>query len=271
MLKSPIAIAAVTLAILPAKPYAQSIWNDRGGLNSVTLELSKPKFERSGFSGLAAFLTLQMALTDRALLVAELPYAHSRREYYSESGRTDDAIGNIYLGAEIRPEDSPGSGEFGIRLPTASTDHYPANSAGMLADHDRLEAFLVDRLVISGRYNYRPQYEDGFATRFHIGPSILVYTGEENRSSHGEVYLHYSVQPWYKAEKISFGVGLSGAMNVSAGNPFSGHSTEFQIGLAAVYDAGRVRPGVNLRLPLTDYLDDSLDFVFSFSLQFLLE
>lgn len=258
------------MAIPQAGLNAQSIWNDRGDLNSVTMELSKPKFERSGFSGLAAFLTLQMAVSDRALLVVELPYAHSHREYYSGSGRSDDAIGNIYLGVEIRPEDSPKSGEFGIRLPTASRDDYSANSAGVMADHDRLEAFFVDWLVINGRYNYRPQYEDGFATRFHIGPSILLYTGEGTSSSHGDVYLHYSLQPWYKAEKTSFGVGLSGVTMVSAGNPFSSKGTEFQIGLAAVYDGSRVRPGVNLRLPLTDYLDNSLHFVFSFNLQFLL-
>lgn len=255
------------MAISPAGLYAQSIWNDRGGLNSVTLELSKPKFESSRFSGLAAFLTLQMALTDRTLFVVELPYAHSRSEYYNESGRSDNAIGNIYLGVEIRPEDSPRSGEFGIRLPTASRDDYSANYAGIVADHDRLEAFLADWLIINARYIYRPQYKDGFATRFHLGPSILVYTGEGDRASSSEVYLHYSVQPWFKAEKTSFGAGFSGVMLLTGGNPFSGKNTEIQIGLAVVYDAGRVRPGVNLRLPVSDYLDDSLDFVYSFSLQ----
>lgn len=259
------------MAIFPAGLCAQSIWNNRDFLNSVTLELSKPKFEYSRISGLAAFLTLQMAPTDRTLFVVEFPYAYSSNKYYFEPGRSDVALGNIYLGVEIRPEDSPKSGEFGIRMPTASRDHRRANSAGMMADYDRLEAFLVDWLVINGGYNYRPQNDNGFATRFHIGPSILVYTGEGNSGGHRDVYLHFSVQPWYKAEKISFGVGLSGVMMLGAGSPFSGNGTELQIGLAAVYDGGRVRPGVNLRLPLTDYLDDSLDFVFTVSLQFLLE
>ncbi|MEE8418343.1 MAG: hypothetical protein V3S06_06735, partial [candidate division Zixibacteria bacterium] len=98
-----------------------------------------------------------------------------------------------------------------------------------------------------------------------------VYIGEGGLGDHGEVYIHYSVQPWYKAKKIGFGVGLSGVMMLGPGNPFTGKSTEFQLGLAAVYDGGRVRPGVNFRLPLSNYLDDSLDFVFSFSLQFMFE
>ncbi len=204
----------------------------------------------------ALFASVYIPASENVSIVGELPLAH----FGSDVGNVSEtSLGNSYLGLEIRFKDSPVYAEIGLRAPLApGEDDENASAAitGFLNDFsDRLEAFI---LPVTAILNYRYNSPKGFVLRLRGGPSILVATGERDKS---EVGLNYGVQAWYAGKQVRVGGGLTGRAILTEEGNF-GERSVHQFGVNADLLLSQVRPGVYFRLPLDKDWSDFVNFVF---------
>lgn len=275
---TPSALAvAISLAwavtCVPASAAAQSIWMDRDRTRALWLEVLKPDFDRDvkdstgvTFSSFAVLVSLRWRVSERVVLVGELPYARAGTDRIRIDGRTfnQDAIGNPYLGVEIGAPRSSVFAELGLRPPiTPSGDNF-AGFVGAFADFDRLEAFQSDRAFLSAVVNYRPNNASGIHPRLRAGPVFQMTT--RGRGEFLEVWLVYSAQGWYDAGLVGLGAGLTGRALLTAEAFTFRRNTQHQVGVAARVTRGHLRPGLHARVPLDENLRDFLDFVVGLNL-----
>lgn len=271
-------ITAMSLAaIVPASLPAQSIWLDHRHSSTINLEVLIPNFKNddggtitSSNSGWVVFPSVRLPLSKKVIFVGELPFASGSYEVKSTSfsinrNQSETAVGNPYIGLEFSTPQAPVFAEFGIRVPVASTDKDLSLTAGLLTDFDRLEAFLPKVLSITTMVNVHQVDQSGFALRLRGGPSLLINTDNESDDD-TELFIGYSAQAGYESERFSVLGGLTGrAILTESGGNFAERSLH-QLGFAANAGFGSLRPGIHLRLPLDEDLQDSLDFVLGFNL-----
>jgi hypothetical protein len=280
----------VVISITAGNLYASSVWDNRGIGNSFGLEILRPSFPESGYwnrSGLAVFLSGRLEINPSAAIVAEIPYAHgslSQRPhyyygyegYYYPYGRyldiqgRKDAVGNIYLGAELFSFDARSCLELGIRFPTAPEEDSPANSVGRLADHQRLEAFLADQFSVNVMANYRHRSENGFQTRFLIGPNFLLSRNKRSSGVGLQFVVHGGAQLAYESRAVSIGSGITATLR-SMSSGYGESESGIQLEIRAAYKgATRARPGLSLRKPLAGNEGGKPDLVIGLNVEFLL-
>lgn len=266
------AISAMSLAtIVPASLPAQSIWLDRQHDKTIAVEVLIPNFseENTTTSAWATFLSLRAPLSKNLNLVGELPIAHNSFEFRffgSRISESETAIGNPYLGLEIKGQDAPIFAEVGLRLPLAPEENVGV-LGGLYSDVDRLEAFMPKMLPITAMLNFRQKTWGGMFLRLRGGASLLINTGaEENDFDDTETFIGYSAQLGYESEPVSVIGGFTGRANLTQEDANYGERSVHQLGFAASFGLGNVRPGVHLRLPLDEDLKDTVDFVLGFHL-----
>lgn len=246
-LAAPLAIGA-TIVLAPAAG-AQSIWLDRVSAKTIHLEIAKPIYEADGED----FLTANWSLSGRVPigaglhLVGELPYARLG----FENSFVDDAsstIGNLYAGIETDPVSEGGAWfEAGVRLPTAS-DEELATYTGSLVDADRWEAYGLGReaFVLHTAAHWRTDPVGKVGVDLRLAPN-LWFGG--NLSDDVELFFVYGGQVLYHGTSARAGAGITGRWLATVDDD---EDTTHQLEAAADFLAGKVRPGVTLRLPLDD-------------------
>ena len=248
---------ALTLQAVPLAGQS-SQWLDGRSDKHLALEILKPNFDEglnTTFATQAWFLSLRYALSPKVALIADVPYAH-----YGADGSpdTESTIGNPYIGIEARGEDSPISGEFGIRLPLVSEDNSSAQFVGAFADIDRWEAFWNDIVPISAMVNARWKSQQGAVAKLRAGPTLWASTGEDTET---ELLLDYTAQIGYEGEWGSVIGGFTGVMLVTQDEANFGERTYHQLGVAGSLRFNRVMPGMSVRLPLDEFMKDIHDVV----------
>lgn len=260
---------ALSVIFLNAPVSAQSIWLPHGENHTVGIEFLKPDFDGDAnvdfFTG-ALFLTGKLRVSEKLFFVAELPIV--RRGFDEEFGffESETAVGNPYIGLETRGETS--FIEFGLRPPLMSDDDFIAASAA-IADFDRLEAFDPDFFTIAAKVNYRKKSASDLVTRLRLGPTFLIYTNDTGDDL--ELLLDYSAQVGYEGGQVHVIGGLTGRFLASSDDGNIGERTVHQLGVAANLALNNVRPGIHLRLPIDDDLNNIIDLVFGLHLAVLLK
>lgn len=267
------AVATIIL-LLPFSLTAQSIWVDRSHNKTIALEILKPNlagdfYDNTTFPTSAMFFSLRLPISNRLNFVSEFPLAHAGVDYSSDFFEFDESetgIGNPYVGLEILNENSTFFTEIGVRAPLTPESNL-GTTVGLFADFiDRSEAFWPDVLSVIAAQNYHHRAPSGFTMRLRGGPSFWIYTGDEDTDADVELFLLYSAQAGYELHNVSLMGGLSGRMIVTESDLNIGERTLHQFGASASVDLGRVRPGVQFRLPLDEDFGDFLDSVFGVSL-----
>src|SRR5712691_508180 len=247
--------AAGASALGPRLLPGQSVWIERRPDKAVALEILKPLFRGAPGTTLATsviFASVQLPVARLVRFVADVPFAH-----YGGPGRSDNTMGDPYLGAEVRSSDDRISGELGVRVPLAA--HLERNNAtivGIFADVDRWEAFLSDYLAMSAAINYRVGGRSGFVMRGRFSPSLWIGTGGAGPA---RVSLAYCGQFGYEGTAVAAWTRFTGRAVV-------GERLFRQLAAGVSLGGGRVRPGASVRVPLDRDVTDVVDVVFGLSL-----
>lgn len=267
-------VIVVVAFLLPFSLEAQSIWADRSHNKTIALEILKPNlagdfYDNTTFPTAAMFFSLRLPINNRLNVVGEFPLAHAGVDYRSgffEFDESETGIGNPYVGLELLNKNSTFFTEIGARAPLAPESNL-GTTVGLFADFiDRSEAFFPDVLSVIAAQNYRYQAPSGFTMRLRGGPSFWIYTGDEDLDEDVELFLLYSAQAGYESHNVSLLGGVSGRMIVTESDLNIGERTLHQFGASASVDLGRVRPGVQFRLPVDEDFGDFLDSVFGVNL-----
>jgi hypothetical protein len=130
---------------------------------------------------------------------------------------------------------------------------------------ERIDAFAPDTLPLTAALNYRPRLSENFSLRLRGGPAVWIPVGDEQEGRDADAFLVYSAQSWFDAGQLRLGGGLSGRWLVTEDG--DGDATTHQLGLSASHGLGRVRPGIEFRLPLDKDLTDVVNSVIGLNLQ----
>jgi len=260
------AVAALVAAVAAPAADAASLWAPRDVRGLISLEMLRPSIEgldAEVFSS-AFYLSGRLAATPTVTFVAELPYARMRGsapgysyypfapdEYYPypyslpASGST---IGNPYVGFEAAIPGSPLFVEFGGRPPLASDREYDAEVMGAVADLTRFFAFTEQYASVQFGVNVYEVLPSKLACRIRVSP-LLAIPSESYLET--EFFTFYSVQAGYQGRSARAGMGLAGMALLTENYPSNlGQRTVTQLELHADFLSGRVRPGVDVHLPL---------------------
>jgi len=257
-------ILGTTLA--PGSVRCQSLWIPRDRDQSVLLEILKPGLEyidEDTFTA-AFFLDGRFALGPNVFLVGEIPFSRFAGDYYFFVGsphRSEAAPGKVYLGVEIRGSESPFFGEFGVRLPTSDENEFGANLTGSGSDRARV-AFGANNVSVHAAVNLREVSASGIAARLRLGTILLLPT-ESNSPSPlpfitsppflgrtTELLGVYAWQIGYERRVVRVGGALSGMILFTDDRGNLGERSTNQLEFHSDFGPWRVRPGIELRLPL---------------------
>jgi len=257
-------LAGVVLAVgtLSTTATAQSLWMARDGEQTLMLEVLRPSLEGfdSELLSAAFFLSGRGAVTPRISVVGELPFVRHKSTYliFGPSDESSNMIGNPYAGLELRLASGPAFLEFGVRPPLAADDEYLATFTGNVSDVTRWEAFTPDRFSILAAFNIREVTPSNIAFRLRVGPALALPTGNNNPSE-TILYAIYSFQVGYHGSKARIGAGMSGRSQITDETDYAllgfggrniGERSLNQFELHADFLPGRIRPGLDLHVPL---------------------
>jgi hypothetical protein len=262
-----------------AHAYAQPMQINSGHKTAMAIEFLKPYFQSSSRSGTVISLALRSRLTDVITLEAEMPLAYGSylyygsylNGYYYSERMSDVTFGNFYGGVELK-NGSQTSIRLGAFVPTASSGSGAISKVvGGFTDLRRIEAFAADWLILNGIVDFRTKPRNNFFGQIQFGPALWIDTGSEEEygaSRKGtEVLLHYSGHLWHAGEKFNYGGGIIAATVLTEPNLFVSGSTECEFEIEGSINAGKLRPGVSVKLPITNALNNWLKFVLGLNLQ----
>jgi hypothetical protein len=248
--------------------FAQSIWLDQSKNKTIAFEFLKPDFdsgEELTFLTSAMFLSGRFATSEKLYLVGEISFANYGGEGYSGESYTESAFGNPYLGLEFYNQNKSISGEFGFRLPMAPKDeNQSALMIGFLTDFvERAEAFVPETIPFNLFLNYRSVNESNFGYKVRGGITGWIPSGDRDEN---EWFLVYTLQGGYQTEQVNILLGISGRYWLSRENVEFSDSIFHQFVVTTNFNIESVRPGLILKLPLNENLQDMIDLVFGVSL-----
>jgi len=254
-----------------ATASAQYYWLSPTEENSVSLEILKPKFadvEGVGFLTSAWFLEGNFTVSEEINIFTQVPIAILS----ADSPDLDDetAIGNILIGMEYHSRSEVNMSDFitrlGFRPPIVSEGSYGAAEVGLLTDYTTYDAFYPKNLSVNAGIEYRKKFENmlGIILDFN---SIFLLPTEEYLDN--EILLNYGLTGGYYGEKFSFEFGPSGIFVASEDGDFGRRSVHV-LGMNVRYTSGTFVPGLTMRIPLDDNIQDIIDFTFGFNLAYKL-
>lgn len=251
-----------------------SIWIDERHDKNISIEFLLPDFDDDEYynrSGWVTFLGAQLKINNNSYFVLDLPVAYGKEEcgyFYYSYRESETAIGNPYIGLKAKGKNPLYNFELGARLPLASDKKATALTSAMFTDIDRLEAFIPDYITIQGMINFCPESDQGFHSRIRIGPKLWIYTGECECADGIELNLHYKTQAWYKWQKLSIGGGITGIWCLTEEYFLGDDRFVNQVEFETNVEFNHIHPGLSLRIPIDDNLNEILDMVFGFNIQF---
>ncbi len=258
------AIGAFALFLaMAASCLAQPIFFGNTRNSTFGLEIRRPNFDSDFVSGTDIFFNFDARVSDRVKLLFELPITFYHRDAVGPfvEDNSETSFGNLFFGVRTMPVSAPTYFEGGLRMPTSPDNEYSSLFGGMLSDYPRLDAFMPDFVVLKGALGYKSPNTRGLAGRFKIGPSIWLETSES--TDENELALNYSGDLIYFSEAVNFGGGLSGITFLTEDND----NTEMLLDLSLSFNSDRIRPGIELHFPLTDNLDDFVEYIVGLGLE----
>ena len=267
---TPIMMALILSASLaPAQPA--QLFNEHKTI--IGFDLLIPQFnngESENLSGSAMLLSFRTKLNDGVKFVGELPLAHGSYSSYYGYKESEDVIGNPYIGIESSKITDPVLFEIGISPPVTSDNNPLASTVGIFSDITRIHDFAPKYLIGRAMIDFRKKSESGIAVLIKAGPTLWLNTGGDEYSlrDNDEEFLNYGGQVWYEGSKINVGAGLSGITVLSGESLIDESRTDFQFEVGASVNFKNVRPGLSLRVPLSQDLKDAINSVIGFNIQF---
>jgi len=279
-------LSLVLIGLIAVRPApAQPTWVEgTPSQPQVSLDWSKPSFgggELVGDVG-TSFLTSRLLISGQypigssTRLVADLPtsrFGVDDEDAGEADGTSGTEVGNPYLGAHTSLAGGWSVGG-GVRLPLASTpDEFDTREerrqslvdalalrSGAITDISRVEAFGPETFTTRGYGGYTVHSPSGLSARVRSGLSLLVPTEDTDRREN-VMLLDYSGRAWYDGEQFRVGAGVGGRTNLNADEEesFEERTLTF-LDAAAQLQFGRVRPGLTLRVPLSDDPSEVLSY-----------
>lgn len=275
-----VVLAAVSRLSAPAAASAVQAapWLDRGPAGAVSLEFLRPTFNPEGApQGSTFFLGARLPVGQAMRIVLDVPFTYANHtlncgDFVCIETEAGSAIGNPYVGIEVGKDGSPLLLEVGARGPlakAATLDDLGVLAFGMMADVDRIEAFLPDAITLGGNLHYVTRSTSGLGLRLHGGLTGLIPTesGEEVALDDQELLASYGIHAWYGPGSARVGAGFTGRWTVTNEESSFAESSFHQVGLDGEMAFGIVRPGIHLRLPVDKDLSEIVDFVLGLSLR----
>lgn len=237
---------------------------------SFNIEVAKPVWETEGdisFPTSAVFLSVRLPSSSTLTVLGELPFAHYGFEDDAGSN-SQTLIGNPYFGFEFHNPGASTFWEIGVRPALAQDDKEDAMLVGTFSDFERTEAFVPDVLSISGALTYEKKHGSNVFLHLRGGPSFW-FLNTEDATDDSEVWLDYRAQVGYQNDTIRILGGVLGSFWLTHNDELGLERTVYQLGFSANVSKGKVRPGVQVRVPLNtndhSFLED-LDFVIGLNL-----
>ena len=262
--------SAVVLLLATATPaVSQTIWTPIDRQPFLKLELLHPSLKAgsgvdiSALSG-AAFMTGGFRLGQRAMFIAEIPFARSSVSFAGASS-SNTAFGNPYIGLQLgsAPKSRGFVGEIGVRPPFIGDDDFEAALLGISSDLDRLEAFGNDVTSLSGAGNFYTHMSEA-ATRLRLGVTQQMYG---SGSGDDETFLDYGAQASYDADRLRFGGAVTGRYVMTESGSFGDRSVHHVAGSASMaFD--QLRPGIFVRVPLDKDVRESVSSIVGLTLEY---
>ena len=235
--------------------HGQSLWIPRNHDTVVLLEVFRPEFDdnlaiQEEPTG-ALFLDVRHAFASGTAIVAEVALSRFRGTFdtggFFPFYRTETEFGNPYVGVEIGGDDTPVFGEVGVRLPVGSENQPGTLLTGIASDVTRWDAFVDDYVTVRGCFNLREKTDAGITARLRFGPVLFVPT-ESNLDT--EAFGVFAWQIGYEGRALRAGSALSGIIHFSDPSGNLGSRARTQVELHADFGSWRIRPGLELKLPL---------------------
>lgn len=204
----------------------------------------------------AWFLSGRYPLAARVWGVAEVPFAYGDLSVSGSSELSGRGVfGNPYVGIEFAATDGVLL-ELGARAPlTSADDESFGDLVGVLADMMRFEAFAMDVVPVSAAASLRHTVDSGLSLAARGGVTSMFWTGEDDEGATTH-FLDYGVFGHYPVSMARFGAGIAGRWNLSEDEGSFSENSLHHLGLSADYLVRRVRPGIQVRIPLDeDYRD----------------
>lgn len=258
--KKAVLLAVIFSTGIASTSLGQSLWTDKSGDHSISVEFVKPTFagnDRADFLTSITYLSGRFSIGRNTVGEIELPFArYGSTSEYADGAET--AVGNPYIGAQING--GKVVSRIGVRLPTASTNDGSALYVGVLTDYDRFEAFLPDVLTVAGSFTGPTRVSSQFTLSFGAGPIVAIFT-EDTGGDNAEVFAQYFLLAELEGKRVAVKAGLTGRALVTEGDLSFSERSVHQFGVGASLITGTFRPGLHMRLPLDKDLSESIDFV----------
>ena len=204
-------------------------------------------------TSVAAALSARVPVSGAWTAVAELPVAYSRVDFSNAGGETgsDAALGNPYLGAEVRLRSDVVVGG-GVRLPLAPAENGDAAYGGLVANVEQVEAYLGRTASLGVAIRYTPRLTRALGLRLRLAPTLVASTDRE-RDGRTDVGVGYGLHLDARRGPLAASVGATGRQFLSDGlDGYGLFQADAAVALAASVDVGGVRPGLVARVPLAD-------------------
>jgi hypothetical protein len=260
-MKPRIKLATLVLVLSPALLHAQLIELTHAGRTTASLEAISTAFGAGGYgpSSLTYFLSGQHEVSPGTRLLVDLPFAHASKSNFDGAST---AIGNPYLGAEFARSNV--KLEIGLRVPMASKSNN-ASYIGTFADFDR-SAFDPRLTIVRAKLSIRDTKPNGLSLGANAGPSYGHYKDLPDDVPAGEIDFSYGGDVGYRSESMRVGVRGAGLINLSLSGTWGSRSIH-KAGVFGDFGSGRVRPGVQLSIPIGFNARTEIDWALGFSVQ----
>jgi hypothetical protein len=280
--------AADTLLSSPAAPHRVGTrqFTDSSFLpitSSAILQYNhlklKPMFFGDAMTGAAFMLTAKFKTNNHTLLVFEIPFATGSYPYYtltyvngtyltSKTTRSDNNFGNPYVGLEMYSTTAPSHFDVGVWLPVLKRNSNVAPIYGMFSDIDHMEAFVPNQVSLQAMYNFGLLTSPSFSLQGGIGPSVWIKTKSVLGEHDADLLFSYAVQPCLMGKDFELSLGFTGRINATADVANFSDRVIDQYRMSFSLQFGKVRPGIQFRIPANDNLKSLIDNVIGVSLQY---
>jgi hypothetical protein len=231
---------------------------------SVSLDVLRPAFDGGGTTTLTTVNQLGVRWAVGSLvLIAEAPFVLARVDGASSGAFL---IGNPFLGFGTAPTSSF-IGDIGVRIPIVSASTLErgfASAVGVVGDFQDFEAYGEDLLTLRATVGYRTRAPNHYGLRVAARPTLVKPIGSS--SGDAELLLDYGIQGGYDNGRASFGISFTGRGIVTEPGSI-GERTVHDLAVGGSMTFGRIRPGIQIRVPLENDVGQALNYSLGLTVQ----
>lgn len=263
-------LPVLAVIFFTASASAQSIWMTAPAGNYLGIEILKPDVKGPqdySFISSAIYLYGRISVSERVQLVADVPLAHGGFDFngpFFNESISETTIGNPFIGFSFTPEHEKVNTTIGIRLPVTPNSKPFAASFGSIADIHRAEAFAPDLLTGVLHFSYRHTSPRNVIFRLLGGPVFWFDTGDV-LGDDLEILLDYSAQIGFGNQRLTLLLGFNGRFGVTTEGDFGDRSFHHIAG-TVTFHGNRLHPGIEIRIPVDNPVNDFYNVVFGLTM-----